>query len=235
MLLCCKSAWSASRWGWLSIFFTSSRTRKFSASFTTACGNPDTLKSMSLSSSWVNCSPPTGLPFLVWSASTFSSASVLSDFNCYQESCISTYFKHTILLREPFHSFLVLLQYIFLRRIIGRRCRCFHQRTFRLKQLVRLSFQYKSPCSCLTTTVFFTQIWDCSVDTELINRNYCAKTVSIVSPSAQKCIDNCPPPLLLSVPRDNGLVARKTGCPLSLNLTIVNSATLSHSPCGLSI
>ena len=44
------------------------------------------------------------------------------------------------------------------------------------------------------------------------------KTISIVSPSAQKCIDNFPPPLLLSVPRDNGLVARKTGCPLSPNL-----------------
>ena len=48
-----------------------------------------------------------------------------------------------------------------------------------------------------------------------------------------KCIDNFPPPLLLSVPRDNGLVARKTGCPLSLNVIIIISATLSHSPCGL--
>ena len=27
---------------------------------------------------------------------------------------------------------------------------------------------------------------------------------------------------------------RKTGCPLSPNLIIINSATLSHSPCGLS-
>ena len=60
------------------------------------------------------------------------------------------------------------------------------------------------------------------------------KTVSIVPSSALKCIDNFPPPLLLSVPRDNGLVARKTGCPLSPNLIIINSATLSHSPCGLS-
>ena len=63
----------------------------------------------------------------------------------------------------------------------------------------------------------------------------CEKTVSIVSPSAQKCIDNFPPPLLSSVPRDSGLVARKTGCPLSLNLIIINSATLSHSPCGSSM
>ena len=59
------------------------------------------------------------------------------------------------------------------------------------------------------------------------------RTVSIVSPSAQKCIDNFPPILLLSVPRDNGLVAQKTGCLLSLKIIIINSATLSHSPCGL--
>ena len=61
------------------------------------------------------------------------------------------------------------------------------------------------------------------------------KTVSIVSPSAQKCIHNFPPPLLLSFPRDHGLVDRKTGCPLSLNLIIINSATLSHSPPSLSL
>ena len=61
------------------------------------------------------------------------------------------------------------------------------------------------------------------------------KTVSIVSPSAQKRIDNFPPSLLLSVPRDNGLVARKTGCQLSPNLILINSATLSHSPPGLSL
>ena len=60
-------------------------------------------------------------------------------------------------------------------------------------------------------------------------------SVSIVSPSTQKCADNFPPPLLLSVPRDNGLVARKTGCPLSPNFSIIDSATLSHSPCGLSL
>ena len=46
--------------------------------FTTACRNPDTLKSMSISSSWLNrpvgC-PITGLSVLVWSASTFSSVS----------------------------------------------------------------------------------------------------------------------------------------------------------------
>ena len=31
-VICCKSAWRARRWGWPSIFFTSSRTRKLSAS-----------------------------------------------------------------------------------------------------------------------------------------------------------------------------------------------------------
>ena len=61
------------------------------------------------------------------------------------------------------------------------------------------------------------------------------KTVSIVLPSAQKCKDNFPPPLLLSVPRENGLVARKTGCLLSPNLIIINSATRSHFPPGLSL
>ena len=71
-LFCCKSAWIARRWRWLSIFFTSLRTRKFSACFTTACGNPDTLKSMSSSSRCVNkpmdSSLSTGLPVLKWSA-----------------------------------------------------------------------------------------------------------------------------------------------------------------------
>ena len=65
--------------------------------------------------------------------------------------------------------------------------------------------------------------------TEIIVR----KTVPIASPSAQKCVDNFPPFLHLSMPRENGLVARKTGPPLSPNLIIISSATLSHSPCGL--
>ena len=46
---------------------------------------------------------------------------------------------------------------------------------------------------------------------ELINRNNCAKNSFNRSWSAQKCIDNFRPPLLLSVPRDNGLKARKLG------------------------
>ena len=59
------------------------------------------------------------------------------------------------------------------------------------------------------------------------------KTVSIVCPSAQKCIDNFQPTLLLNVPRDIGLVTRKTGCPPFTK--IINSATLSHSPPCLSL
>ena len=59
---------------------------------------------------------------------------VLSHFNRCQESCINTKFNHTILLWGPFNSFLVLLQQIFLCRIIGRRCRCFRQQTCWLKQ-----------------------------------------------------------------------------------------------------
>ena len=39
----------------------------------------------------------------------------------------------------------------------------------------RLSNQNKSPCSYMAGFVFFTHFWDCSVNTELINRNNCAK------------------------------------------------------------
>ena len=59
------------------------------------------------------------------------------------------------------------------------------------------------------------------------------KTVVIVSWSAQQWIDNFSPPLLLSRPLDNGLMARKTGCPLSASSNSL-SAILSHCPCGLS-
>ena len=74
-----------------------------------------------------------------------------------------------------------------------------------------------------------TASWILSWLTELIVR----KTASIVPSSAQKCIDNFPPSLLLSTPRDNELVNRKTGFPLSLNVIIITSATLSHSPFDL--
>ena len=48
-------------------------------------------------------------------------------------------------------------------------------------------------------------------------------------------VDKFPPPLLLSVPRDNGIVARKNGCRIAPDLIIINSATRSHFPPGLSL
>ena len=42
-----------------------------------------------------------------------------------------------------------------------------------------------------------------------------------------------PTPLLLSWPLDNGLVARKTVCPLSAGVTTIFSVIFSQSPCGL--
>ena len=64
-LFCCKSAWSAARWGWFSILCTSSWTRRCSDSFTTECHSPGTQKSMSCSSTF------TGHTVLVWSSSIF--------------------------------------------------------------------------------------------------------------------------------------------------------------------
>ena len=55
----------------------------------------------------------------------------------------------------------------------------------------------------------------------------CAKNSFNRSPSVQKCIDDFPPPLLLSVLWGIGLVARKTGCPLSPNLKISDSVPFS--------
>ena len=81
------------------------------------------------------------------------------------ESCISTKFNH---------SFLISLQQIFfLCRIIGQRYVCLHHT--RHEQWDRLSCHNKSPCSIMASITFFTSIWDCSVNTELINRNNCAK------------------------------------------------------------
>ena len=48
-----------------------------------------------------------------------------------------------------------------------------------------------------------------------------------------KCIDSFPCPLLLSIPLDNGVVARKVGCPLSATYSNICSAMLSQAPCGL--
>ena len=68
-----RRLWKPSRCGWLSLF-TSSRSRKFSACFTTACGKPDTLKSMSISLRCVNkpmdC-PLTSLHVIISTVRTF--------------------------------------------------------------------------------------------------------------------------------------------------------------------
>ena len=64
---------------------------------------------------------------------------------------------------------------IFLCRDLNRRSRCHYQSVCWLEQWVRLLCKYRSPCSCLTSTAFLTHIWDCSVDTGLIERNDCAK------------------------------------------------------------
>ena len=46
-------------------------------------------------------------------------------------------------------------------------------------------------------------------------------------------MDTFPFPLLFNCPLDNGVVARKTGCPLSADSTNIFSAMLSQAPCGL--
>ena len=46
---------------------------------------------------------------------------------------------------------------------------------FGKKQWVRLSYHDSSPSSNMARFVFFTQIWDCSVNTELIHRSNCAR------------------------------------------------------------
>ena len=58
-LFCCRSAWRSCRWRWFSIF-TISRTAEFSACFTTKCGIPDILNSMS--TSLIVEDEPTGCP-----------------------------------------------------------------------------------------------------------------------------------------------------------------------------
>ena len=91
---------------------------------------------------------------------------VLSDFNCFQESCISTKdfplvlctFAIKFLMREFQSKVWVSLSKILLARTMG-----------------QMSYQNKFLRSYMARFVFFTQIWDCSVNSELITRNYCAK------------------------------------------------------------
>ena len=46
--------------------------------------------------------------------------------------------------------------------------------------------------------------------------------------TASDCIDVFPPPLLLRNPLDKEVVPLNAGCPLSANIIIISSATLSH-------
>ena len=85
-MFCCRSRWRDCRWGWFSIFLTSSRTRKLSACFTTECGNPGIRKSMSTSFSihctwpcaWLASRQTTGFPVLSWFVSSSKLKFVLS-------------------------------------------------------------------------------------------------------------------------------------------------------------
>ena len=88
--------------------------------------------------------------------------------------------------------------------------------------------------SCLANSVFITQIWDCSIDTELINRKLCEKQIQsyLHRHRSVSIIFHLPCFWAFLGTLD---VARKTGCPLSLNLLVISSATLSHSPRGLSM
>ena len=81
--------------------------------------------------------------------------------------------------------------------------------------------------------VLFTHFCDCSVKTELIYRNNYAKNSLNRFQISTIVHRQFSMSLLLSRPLDNGLVARKIGCPLSANSNIILSVILSHSPCGL--
>ena len=90
---------------------------------------------------------------------------------------------------------------------------------------------------CLVSTGLFVLAWQaCIHHTNLkLLRRYCADQQKSL---CEKKLQSYPHQhknvfLLLSGPRDSGLLTRKTGCPLSPNLIIINSATMSHSSCGL--
>ena len=54
-------------------------------------------------------------------------------------------------------------------------CGCHYEQVCWREKWIRLLCHNRSSCSCSTATVCFTQIWDCSVVTELIDRNDGAK------------------------------------------------------------
>ena len=80
---------------------------------------------------------------------------------------------------------------------------------------------------------FFTFSCHCSVDTDLIDRKDNAKNCFNCWIICSEVYRQFPCPLLVSLPLDNGVVARKVGCPLSANSNSISSAILSQAPCGL--
>ena len=133
----------------------------------------------------------------------------MSDFNCFQETCINANLYQSDLVVEAFPLVLCASAKDFLVQEFQLKVSASLPINLLAEMWIRLLCHKRSPCFCSTATVLFTQS--------------CEKKVSIVSPSAQKYKDNCPPHLLLSVPRDNGLVARKTWCPLSPNLIVIKT------------
>ena len=141
-----------------------------------------------------------------------------------QHSKILHSFKFTqfFLLWQPFNSFSMLLQQKFLIRWV-----ITIQRNFCLDHTEHgwLSHHNKS--------LRFSREWIHTLHISLrllhkdwadLQRQSCEKIVSIVSKSAAKCIDNFICPLLLSLPQDNVVVARKIGHPLSANSHHILSA-----------
>ena len=94
--LCCRSFWRACRSGWFSIFWISSRTLVLCACFTTECGSPGILKSMSASftiiGSWF--SSWTAMDFSILLRSTSSSIlSVSASWHTWESSCAAAVWR----------------------------------------------------------------------------------------------------------------------------------------------
>ena len=105
----------------------------------------------------------------------------------------------------------------------------FHWAQLIVPSLYQVALIYRKEIHTLSH-MFATAPWRLSWFAETIMR----KIVSIVAWSAQQWVDNFPCPLLLSLPLDNGVVARKIGHVPSANSNNIFSATWSQIPCGLS-
>ena len=100
---------------------------------------------------------------------------VLSDFDLFSGILHLHKFCSIDLVVEAFPLFPCTSAIKSLCRNLNRRFRCHCQQVCWREQWVRLLCHYGSLRTCLTGTVFLAHIWACSVDTELINRNNCAK------------------------------------------------------------